>query len=264
MKKTLTRTLLLGAMLTALPFIGMANAQADINVSAEIQAAVSSKARLEHETKRDARRKPAQVLSILGAKPGMKIADLNSGGGYYTEILSRVVGENGQVIAHNSPFVFNRFASFFTDEKNGWPARLRSPQWKKNVVRLVGEMDTVDLGVQIDAALMVLFYHDTVWQGVNRQMMNQHIYNALKPGGVYLIIDHSGKPGSGTNDVSSHHRIDKQTVIDELTAVGFKLDVDSTILSNPKDTRDYKFTRDVKTNRDNTDRMLLKFIKPKA
>lgn len=166
------------------------------------------------------------------------------------------------VIAHNAPYVVNRFAGFFADEKNGWPAKFRTPQWQKNVSKLIGELDTVNLGVQIDAALMVLFYHDTVWQGVNRQMMNQHIFNALKPGGTYLVIDHSGKTGSGTKGASTLHRIDKQTVIDDLTAVGFKLALDSDILSNPKDTRDYPFTRDAQTNRDNTDRMVLKFVKP--
>ncbi|NQZ12395.1 MAG: class I SAM-dependent methyltransferase [Algicola sp.] len=261
MKKTMKRTLLMGALFTSLLTV-QAQAHTDSKISADIQAAVNSKARVERQTKRDARRKPAEVMAILGVKPGMKILDLTSGGGYYTEILSRVVGDKGQVIAHNPPFVVNRFAAYFTDEKNGWPAQLNAPQWKKNVVKMVGELDTADFGVQIDAVLMVLFYHDTVWQGVNRQMMNQHIYNAIKPGGTYLIIDHSAKPGNGTKDTGTHHRIDKQTVIDELTAVGFELTLDSDILSNPKDTRDYSFERDVRTNRDNTDRMVLKFVKP--
>lgn len=258
MKQTMmVGTLLIGALLTA-----GAQAHTDSKISADIQAAVNSKARGERETKRDARRKPAEVISILGVKPGMKVLDLSSGGGYYTEILSRVVGDKGQVIAHNAPYVVNRFASFFTNEEFGWFGKLNSPQWKKNVVKMIDELDSANYGIQIDAALMVLFYHDTVWQGVNRQMMNQHIFNAIKPGGTYLIIDHSGKPGSGTKDTSTHHRIDKQTVIDELTAVGFKLELDSNLLSNPKDTRDYSFERDVKTNRDSTDRMVLKFVKP--
>ncbi|MFT4925997.1 MAG: putative methyltransferase [Phenylobacterium sp.] len=260
MKKTIAPVLLIAAMFN--PLSAHAHAQAPIQVSAEIQAAVDAKARAERETKRDIRRKPAQILSILGVKPGMKIIDFTSGGGYYTELLSRIVGDKGAVIAHNPPYVVNRFARFFADEKNGWPAKFRSPQWQKNVTKMVGELDTVNLGVQIDAALMVLFYHDTVWQGVNRQMMNQHIFNAIKPGGSYVIIDHSGKAGSGANETFKYHRIDKQTVIEELTKVGFELALDSDILANPKDTRDYSFERDVQTNRDNTDRMVLKFVKP--
>ncbi|MCW8879491.1 MAG: hypothetical protein OQK04_16835 [Kangiellaceae bacterium] len=232
------------------------------DVSPEIKTAVASKERAETDRVRDEHRKPAEILSLMGLKPGMKVADLTSGGGYYTDIISRVVGKNGQVIAHNPPFVVNRFAGFFTDEEKGWPAKFKTEQWKSNVVKNLDELDTINLGVGVDAAIMVLFYHDTVWQGVNREMMNRRIFNALKPGGVYMIIDHSAKAGTGTNDVNSLHRIDKQVVIDEITNVGFKLDVDSRLLSHPEDKRDYIFTRDVQTKRDRTDRMVLKFVKP--
>ena len=255
-KLSLLLTTMLGASLTALP------ANASIEVSKDIKAAVASKERSERDTIRDARRKPAEVLSILGVSPGMKILDLTSGGGYYTDILSRVVGEKGKVIAHNPPFVVNRFAGFFADKENGWPARLNSPQWRKNVVKNIDELDNGRWGVGIDGVLMVLFYHDTVWQGVDRKTMNRHLYNAMKPGGAFVIIDHSAKSGTGTKHVEKYHRIDKQTVIDELTAAGFKLALDSDLLANPKDTRDYSFTRDSQTNRDATDRMVLKFVKP--
>ncbi len=231
-------------------------------VSEEIKAAIASKERPEQETVRDKQRKPAEILSLLGAKPGMTIADLCSGTGYYTDILSRVVGGKGKVIAHNLPFVVNRYASFLNNEGAGWLARLKSEQWQKNVVKSVEELDTINLPIQLDAALMVLFYHDTVWQGVNREMMNRRIFNALKPGGVYLIVDHSAKQGSGLDDVKSLHRIEKQVVIDEITRVGFRLERDSMILAHPEDSRDYSFVRDVKTKRDQTDRMILKFIKP--
>lgn len=232
------------------------------NISPEIKTAVASKERAESDKVRDEHRKPAEVLSLMGLKPGMKVADLTSGGGYYTDIISRVVGKNGQVIAHNPPYVVNRFAGFFTDEEKGWPAKFKTEQWNSNVIKNLDELDTINLGVGVDAAIMVLFYHDTVWQGVNREMMNRRIFNALKPGGVYMIIDHSAKPGTGFEHVESLHRIDKQVVINEITKVGFKLDVDSSLLAHPEDTRDYIFTRDTQTKRDRTDRMVLKFIKP--
>jgi len=230
--------------------------------SKEITNAVTSNERAQSHSARDKNRKPAEILSLLGVKSGMKIADLTSGSGYYTDILSRVVGKEGQVIAHNPPYVINRFAGYFTDEKNGWPAQLKNKQWSTNVVSNTDELDTIKLPVQLDGALMVLFYHDTVWQGVNRQMMNQRIFNALKPGGVYLIVDHSAKSGTGIEDVDKLHRIEKQFVIDEITKAGFVLDVDSNLLAHPKDTRDYSFVRDQQTNRDQTDRMVLKFVKP--
>lgn len=227
-----------------------------------IKQAVASKERMERESVRDAKRKPAEVLALMGVEPGMTIADLSSGGGYYTELFSRAVGDQGKVIAHNVPYVINKFSNFFFDEESGWPARLNSPQWQKNVEKKIEEMDTINLPVLLDGAFMGLFYHDMVWQGVNREMMNRRIFNALKPGGVYVIVDHSAKPGRGLQDVKTLHRIDKQTVIEEITSVGFKLDVDSDLLSHPEDTRDYPFQRDRQTNRDATDRMVLKFVKP--
>lgn len=251
-------------------FIGMlglafaANLSAyETKISQEIKTAVASKERPQSETVRDQHRKPAKVLQLLGVKPGMRVADFSSGTGYYTDILSRVVGEKGEVIAHNAPYVINRFPQFLNNPEQGWLPRLKSKQWQKNVKKMVSELDSMSLPVQIDAAMMVLFYHDTVWQNVNRKMMNQHIFNSLKKGGSFLIIDHSAKKGSGLKDVDTLHRIDKQSVIDEVTAAGFELAVDSDLLSHPEDKRDYIFARDAQTKRDQTDRMVLKFVKPK-
>ena len=242
--------------------LGLSSSVLAVGESKVIDKAVASKERPASETSRDPHRKPAEILKLLGVKPGMTVADLSSGGGYYTDMLSRVVGDKGKVIAHNAPYVYNRFAGFFSDKEKGWEARLNSPQWQSNVVKRVEELDTISLPVQLDAAMMVLFYHDTVWQGVNRDMMNRRIFNALKPGGAYMIIDHSGKEGSGVNETKTLHRIDKKSVIEEITKVGFKLEVDSDILAHPEDTRDYIFTRDTQTKRDRTDRMVLKFVKP--
>ena len=231
-------------------------------ISDVIEKAVNDKNRSERDILRDKKRKPSEVLSLLGVKAGEKIIDLNAGGGYYTDILSRIVGEKGQVITHNSPFVVNRFANFFVGKESGWPKRLASKQWQSNVIPLTEELDTMSYPLPIDRAMMVLFYHDTVWQGVNRKMMNQHLYNALKPGGEFLVVDHSAEQGSNTRDNKTLHRIDKQFVIDEITQAGFILETDSNILSNAKDTRDFNVFRDVKTNRDSTDRFVLKFVKP--
>jgi len=231
-------------------------------ISNEIKSAIASTERAERETVRDQFRKPGEVLSLLGIKPGMNIFDASAGGGYYTDILSRVVGSDGHVYSHNTPFVINRFSNFLNNPKQGWLPRLQSKQWQSNVTKVVGELDTVAFPLQLDAVMMVLFYHDIVWQGVNRKMMNRHIFNALKPGGKFLIIDHSGLPGSKLDGVKSLHRIDKQSVINELLSVGFTLSEDSNLLSHSEDTRDYPFFRDSKTRRDRTDRMVLIFEKP--
>ena len=232
------------------------------NTSDNIDSAIASEQRSESDRKRDKNRKPEKVMQLLGLKPGMNIVDLSSGGGYYTDIISRIVGTSGSVISHNTPYVINRFPQSLNNPEQGWLAKLDSKQWQSNVSKSVAELDTMTFPIQLDAVLMVLFYHDIVWQKVNRTMMNQHIFNALKVGGHFLVIDHSAKTGSGLSDVNTLHRIDKQTVIDEITAAGFKLEADSDLLSNPKDTRDYPFYRDSKTKRDQTDRMVLKFVKP--
>ena len=254
MKKLLCTSIIATALFT----FNLAAAE----ISQEIKTAVASKERAENDRKRDQYRKPAEILALMGVKPGMKVVDLTSGSGYYTEMLSRIVGKEGKVIAHNPPYVINRFANFFNDEKNGWPAKFKSKQWEQNVVKNIDELDTLNIGVGVDSVLMVLFYHDTVWQGVNREQMNRRVFNAMKPGGTYLIIDHNAKEGTGLNDVETLHRIDKKTVIEEITKVGFELAEDSKVLSHPEDTRDYPFTRDVQTKRDRTDRMVLKFVKP--
>ncbi len=248
-----------GFILLVLLFSALSASAEDLSA---IKAAIASKDRPENETTRDANRKPEAILSLLGAEPGMMIADLCAGSGYYTDLLSKVVGPEGKVIAHNPPYVVSRFAKFLNTEGTGWLARLETAQWQKNVVKNIEEPDTINLPVGLDAVTMMLFYHDMVWQGVNREMMNRRIYNALKPGGVYLIVDHSAEPGSGLRDVKTLHRIDKNTVIKEITRAGFELEVDSDILSHPEDARDYSFVRDVQTNRDRTDRMVLKFVKP--
>ncbi len=226
-----------------------------------IDKAVMDKSRPANERGRDANRKPAEILKLLGVESGMRIADLSSGGGYYTALLSKAVGKNGAVIAHNTPYVVNKFTDSF---KAGgpWETRLSSASWKVNVTKMISDLDDFKPAQPVDAALMVMFYHDTVWQKTDRSKMNEDIFNAIKPGGHYLIIDHSAEAGSGGRDTSSFHRIDKKMVIKELTDAGFKLVADSDILSNPEDTRDYNIFRDYKTKRDQTDRFVLKFERP--
>ncbi len=228
--------------------------------SEAISKAVGSSERSEADRGRDEHRKPEQVLAFLGVKAGDKVADLSSGVGYYTDILCRVVGEQGEVTAHNVPFVIERFADAFSAE-GPWEQRLSSPAWSQ-VKKLVNPLDDPKLPNDLDMAMMVLFYHDTVWQKTDRKAMNIAIFNALKPGGIYAVIDHSGAEGSGTRDCETLHRIEEATVIEEIKAAGFELQASSDVLRHPEDGRDYNVFRDFQTNRDHTDRFVLKFVKP--
>ena len=140
----------------------------------------------------DAGRDPARTLAFFGIAPGMRVAEIGAGGGYTTELLVRVVGPQGRVYGQNSPFILARVA------QAPWTARLAKPVMK-NVVRLDREFDDpfpADLR-NLDAVLIVLLYHDTVWMKVDRARMNRAVFDALEPGGVYGIVDHSAKPGSG-------------------------------------------------------------------
>ena len=231
------------------------------DINATIIKAVNDQSRDVKESKRDKNRKPHEILHILGVKPGMSVADLSSGLGYYTDILSRIVGDDGNVIAHNTDFLVNRYADTFK-EGGTWDKRFSSSSWRRNVTKYISPLAEFKLDKPVDLAIMVLFYHDTIWQKTDREKMNKAIFNSIKSGGHYLIVDHSAEKGSGGRDAREYHRVDKELVITELTAAGFKLVEDSKLLSHPEDTHDYNVFRDVSTNRDMTDRFVIKFIRP--
>lgn len=220
-----------------------------------LRDAVGSEDRPEADRARDQYRKPADVLAFFGVAPGQKVAELMTGRGYYIDIISRVVGDNGVAYAHNSPFVLRRFAAQPLTE------RLANPRLR-NVVRLDRELEDPGLPGNLDAVLIILFYHDTFWQGVDREKMNKAVYEALKPGGIYGVVDHHAQAGSGDRDVKTLHRVDAALIKKEILAAGFELDGESEILRHPEDTRDYNVFRDVETKRDRTDRFIFRFRKP--
>jgi predicted methyltransferase len=200
---------------------------------------------------RDADRKPQEVMDFFGITPGQTVVELMAGRGYYAELLSQRVGPNGKVYAHNSPFVLKRFA------EEPLTARLARPSLA-NVERLDTELDAPGLPDGVDAVVIVLFYHDTYWQEVDRKAMNDAVFRALKPGGIYGVVDHHAEAGSGDRDVQSLHRVDAELVKEEILEAGFELDGESDLLRHPEDDR--------KTNvfkmRGKTDRFTLRFRKP--
>src|SRR5450631_1181180 len=179
-------------------------------IPAYVRAAVDADDRSSDDKALDAGRKPDQTLAFFGIQPGMKVAEIGAGGGYTTELLSRVVGSAGKVYCQNSPFILEKFANV------PWSARLSKPILR-NVVRADREFDDPlpPEASELDAVLDVLFYHDTVWLGVDRAKMNKAVFAALKHGGVYGIVDHSAAPGSGLSGVKSVHRIDEKALREE-------------------------------------------------
>jgi len=232
-----------------------------VAVPAYVRAAIDAADRSAPDRALDAGRKPDLTLAFFGIRPGMKVAEIGAGGGYTSELLARVVGTTGKVYAQNSPMILQRFA-------NGpWTERLAKPALVSlgNVVRADREFDDPfpPEAKDLDAVLDVLFYHDTVWIGVDREKMNRAVFAALKPGGVYGIVDHSGLPGSGLTGVQTVHRIEEKIVRDEIERVGFRLVAEASFLRNPDDTRDWNDSPKAAGERRGTsDRFVLRFEKP--
>ncbi len=188
----------------------------------------------------------------------MKVGEIASGGGYTTELLARYVGPNGTVYGQNSKFILERYA------EKPWSERLQKPVMK-NVVRVDREFDEPfpPEAKNLDAVIDVLFYHDTVWMKTDRAKMNRTIFDALRPGGIYVIIDHSARQGAGTNEVQTNHRIEESVVRDEIEKAGFKLTATAEFLKNPGDTRDWNASpKSAGDQRGTSDRFVLKFQKP--
>jgi predicted methyltransferase len=213
----------------------------------------------------DAGRRPAEMLSFFGIKPGMKVAEIGAASGYTTELLARAVGPDGVVYGQNSAWVLEKFAD------KPWAARLAKPV-NKNVVKVTREFDDPfpPEAKDLDAVFCVLLYHDMYWlKGsgpggtVDRAKLNAAVFKALKPGGIYAIIDHSGKTGSGTTEVQTIHRIEEKAVREEIEKAGFKLAAEGDFLRNPKDPRDWNTAPFAAAEKRGTsDRFVLKYVKP--
>ena len=222
------------------------------------QPVVDAADRTEDDRKLDEGRHPAETLELVNPKPGMKVAELGAGGGYTTELLARAVGPSGVVYAQNPA----KFVKGFL--KDIWPARLARPAMK-NVVRVDREFDDPlpPEAKNLDAVLINVIYHDTVYMGVDRARMNRAVFSALQPGGAYVVIDSSAKPGAGDKDAKTLHRIDEELVKKEVLAAGFRLDRESDFLRNPQDARDWNSSPGASPQkRGSNDRFALRFVKP--
>jgi len=226
-------------------------------VSPAILAAVDAPDREEADRILDVGRDPKDTLAFFGIAPGMKVADLGAGRGYTAELVARVVGDGGKVWAENP-------AKLLGFVGNDWAVRLGKPVMK-NVTRVDRELDDPlpPEAKDLDCVLMVLIYHDTVWMGVDRDKMNRAAFAALKPGGVFGVVDHSAKKGDGTNVAQTFHRIEESVVIDEVKRAGFVLDAEGDFLRNAADTRDWNDSPGAAGDkRGKSDRFVLRFKKP--
>jgi len=206
----------------------------------------------------DIGRRPEELLRFLDLKPGMRVAELGAGGGYTTELLARAVGPTGVVYAQNSRFILERFAA------KPWGERLAKPVMH-NVVRVDRDFDDPlpPEAHDLDRVVSVLIYHDTVWMDVDRIAMNEAVMRALKPGGLYVVVDHSARKGDGYDVVRKLHRIEESTLRAEIESTGFVLVREGDFLRNPADARDWNDSPgSAGERRGMSDRFALAFQKP--
>jgi predicted methyltransferase len=252
------RTLLFASALTAL-LVGVAPA-AQLAIPRYIEKAVADSKRPETDRSRDADRKPAECLAFAGVKPGEQVVELIPGSGYFTRLFSDIVGPKGKVYAVAPPRRPDTPADR-PDPAAPVQAIAGDPHYS-NVVVMVGRLSELDLPKDVDLVWTSQNYHDFHnIPNVDVLDIDKKAFAALKPGGIYLVLDHSAAPGSGFRDTSTLHRIDEEAVKKEVMQAGFELLGESEALRNANDPRTAKvFDPSI---RGKTDQFILKFRKPK-
>jgi predicted methyltransferase len=260
---------------------------ANTNAPATSSAAVISKERIAEilaspdrraaDRTNDIRRKPHDMLAFIGLRPGMVALDLSAGGGYTTELVARSIGSTGRVYGQNRPRDPNSpaprpaaaegAAAPAAQRPAGPPIpavsvveRAKSPA-ASNIVPVVRRFeDPIPPEVAasgLDLVTLMFNYHDLGWIGVDRAQMNRAVFAALKRGGMYVIADHSGRPGTGISESGTLHRVEESFLRREVEAAGFRLAEEGHFLRNPGDPRD-KNTPDPPQPKDE---FVLKFVK---
>jgi predicted methyltransferase len=219
-----------------------------------IRRAVESAARTEEQRARDSGRRPAEILTLAGIEYGDEVIEFASFGHYYTTILVEAVGPDGHVHMIDLPW---------TEPFGGRAARAFDAE-HANATYTLAHYNRADFPNGVDVVTMVLFYHDLKTQAgeqsVDTADMNARIFDALRPGGTYLVVDHKALDFAGWRDDSALHRIDEATIIREVMAAGFELAASSNILANPED--DHTIAIRDPSIRGRTDRAVLVFRKP--
>ncbi len=211
--------------------------------------------RSEEDKDRDASRKPAEVLALMGVKPGAVVADIGAGGGYYSEVFARAVGDEGFVHSINNPGTLERFPQIVPALDSR--AEALSPLTIHPMV-----MEFADLPpFEADIVFLGQMYHEIIRQDMNAAAINAAVFNALKPGGFYAIEIHNAAAASGREVSESYHRADPDIVRSEVLAAGFELvEENITLFANPDDPLDIiVFDPGI---RGNTARTLFIFRKP--
>lgn len=222
------------------------------SVPPAVAAAIADSSRPDADKARDAMRKPGEVIAFAGVKPGMTVAEMAPGGGYYTRLLAKAVGPKGKVLALVSAAQAARPGGL--DGVNAVAAA------NPNVSVVTVEYPALSLPEKVDLVWTSENYHD-FHNGptANIAVLDKAVFDALKPGGIFYVEDHSAADGAGLEATSSVHRMDEAVAKQELTAAGFKIDAEGDLLRNPSDN---KASRNSEGGHFASDRFMLRAKKP--
>lgn len=257
--KNLLPTALLSAGVTLCGSMALADSHSDSDGDSHIDS-THAIPRLEADIARDARSRPDITLPLLELEAGDRVADIWAGGGYYSELIASIVGDEGEVLLVNNAayaqFSKASLAERMTDRDIG------------SVTLHNREADSLDLGDNtLDGALIVMSYHDLYyvdetngWAAIDPEDFLNQIASALKPGGRFLIVDHNAAPGTGKASAQDLHRIDVEFAKSDIASHGLRLVAESDALRNPDDF--YALSVFDPSVRGQTDRFILVFEKP--
>ena len=209
-------------------------------------------ARPSEEVARDPFRYPLDMLEFIGLEPGMRIADVRPEEGYFTRLFAPVVGPEGRVYAFVPTLTAGREQAF----AEGLQAEYG------NVTPVIGELDEMSFPEPLDIVFTAQEYHDFHIDRFDTDVaeMNRRVFQALRPGGLYIVLDHSGRPGTGATEVATLHRIEGAFLRREVEAAGFVFEGETRVLANPDDAMDVSvFDESI---RGRTDQFVYRFRRP--
>lgn len=251
----------------------------------QIAAIVSAPDRSAADRANDVRRHPAEMLMFIGVKPGSNALDVSTGGGYTAELLARAIGPTGLVWAQSQPRDPNKAMPKPAAPEGGAAptaaastpaprrttadvladrsAAMKAAGFAAAPIAYVGQrfdnpVPPEAASSQLDLVTLMFNYHDFGYMGVDRAAMNRTIFQALKPGGFYVIADHAGRPGTGISEAGTLHRIEQSFLRAEVESAGFRLAAEGDFLRNPNDPRDQNEPNPPQPK----DEFVLKFVKP--
>jgi len=253
------KALLLAACLSVSAVsVAAAPAVSPAPVSPAVAAAVADKGRAADAAADDARRHPGELITFSGVKAGDKVVDLIPGSGYFTKVFSKIVGPKGHV--------FMIWPNEYAKEAQPDPVKNQAlaKEGYPNTSVILQPGAAFSTPEPVDLVFTAQNFHDYPDKFMGKLdpvAFSKQVYKALKPGGVFLVIDHTAEAGSGLRDTDTLHRIDPAIVRKEVEEAGFKFEGESKVLRNPGD--DLKKVVFDKAIRGHTDQFIYKFRKPK-